>query len=880
MRAPRVTTPGIQTPADAVNKESSGTNLQLACTVLLALVTLFVCASVCTYSPADWPSPKVYPQARPAENACGVVGAWLAYQLFAAFGPGTYVVAVGLGGALAARALKGRLPNPWQRTFGLACLTTVIAAAAHLWWPISRASLPEGNGGVLGIYLARLMRDQFSWVGTGIILLYAGLMGLLFAADGLLFRAPGVVNGVGRLGRWVVAFAGRSVGGAPSAPGHRGGDPQPARTLGRVEPKINPHLPPEDRGPSASPQGKDRRDAGVTKAERKALLDEPHRSASQNRESPQTTTAGGTEPRTDRPARDETPKLTAIAPTAEAHTAGAATPPITRRTTGPSPRPYPAQLGEWHPPPISLLLEPTYRFGQQQETYVREKAAVLERTLADYRIEAQVVEIDAGPVITLYELQLAAGVKVSQITALSNDVARALKAPVVRVVSPISGKSTIGIEVPNPDKEKVRLRELMVLSGTGTQQMSLPLFLGKDASGNPLVTDLARMPHLLIAGTTGSGKSVCLNSIILSLLMTQRPDVVKMILVDPKMVELSQFRNVPHLMCPIVTEVKRAAAILDWATTTMDERYEILAEAGVRNLAAYNRLGAEEVYRRFIPASEEEKARIPVHLPHVVVIIDELADLMMSCGKEVEYFLARLAQKSRAVGIHIIVATQRPEARIVTGLVKSNLPCRIAFRVSSRLDSRIVLDQNGAEMLLGQGDMLFLPPGSSKLMRAQGTFIEDGELKGVIDYLATQAKPEYHPDLVRLPGEGEDGGGERDELFDRAVRIVLETRRGSVSLLQRRLTIGYSRASRLIDQMAAAGIVGEYKGSQAREVNMTLEEWEELRDTLSRNAGPDANDDEARAPEADGLVVGNSRPDRGSAELPDCSSGPDTPADE
>jgi DNA segregation ATPase FtsK/SpoIIIE, S-DNA-T family len=384
--------------------------------------------------------------------------------------------------------------------------------------------------------------------------------------------------------------------------------------------------------------------------------------------------------------------------------------------------------------------------------------------------------------------------------------------------------------VPNLDKEKVRLKELMTMAGNHWQKMALPLFLGKDASGHALVGDLANMPHLLIAGTTGSGKSVCINSIIMSVLMTQRPDMVKLVLIDPKMVELSLYRDVPHLMCPIVTEMDRAEKILEWATVKMDERYALLAEAGVRNIAAYNRLTREEKYERFQPSSDEERAQIPVHLPYIIIVIDELADMMMISAKEVELHLSRLAQKSRAVGIHIIVATQRPEARIVTGLIKSNLPCRIAFRVASRMDSRIVLDQNGAEVLMGQGDMLYLPPGSSKLVRAQGTFLEDAELKELIAFLRERAEPEFHPELIQLRNQEVSGDGPRDELFEEAVEIVLQTKRGSVSLLQRRLTIGYSRASRLVDEMAAAGIVGEYKGSQAREVLITPDEWQALKE--------------------------------------------------
>ncbi len=494
----------------------------------------------------------------------------------------------------------------------------------------------------------------------------------------------------------------------------------------------------------------------------------------------------------------------------------------------PSAVPYPRHLGDYTLPSLALLEDPEYGYIAQQESVVREKAKILERTLSEFRLDTRVVEIDTGPVITMYELELSPGIKVSQIIALSNDIARALKAPSVRVVAPIPGKNTIGIEVPNIDKENVRLKELLTISGYRPGKMELPLFLGKDASGRPLISDLAKMPHLLIAGTTGSGKSVCLNSIVMSILMTQRPDAVKLILVDPKMVEMSLFKDVPHLMCPIVTDMARAEMILDWATTKMDERYELLAEAGVRNIAAYNRLTREELDELFQPTSDEERAKIPYPLPHIIIIIDELADLMMTSAKEVEHHLSRLAQKSRAVGLHIIVATQRPEAKVVTGLIKSNLPCRIAFRVASRMDSRIVLDQNGGEVLMGQGDMLFLPPGTSKLIRAQGAFVSDEELKGAIKFLAEQTDPEFHPELVKLGTNGGTSTGERDSLFDEAARIIIESGRGSVSLLQRRLTVGYGRASRLVDQMAEAGIVGPYKGSQAREVLITLEEWDAI----------------------------------------------------
>jgi len=479
-------------------------------------------------------------------------------------------------------------------------------------------------------------------------------------------------------------------------------------------------------------------------------------------------------------------------------------------------------------PPLTLLAEPEHTFAAVQEKVVKAKAAALEQLLTEFSINARVVAADTGPVVTMFELELAAGVKVSQISTLANDMARALGVGAVRVVAPLPGKHTIGIEVPNTEKEKVRMKDIMQLAGSKPERMEIPLFLGKDSSGEALISDLTTMPHLLIAGTTGSGKSVCINSIITGILLTKRPDEVKVILIDPKMVEMTVFNTIPHLMCPIVTDTQRAIQILEWATEKMDERYALLAEARVKNVAEYNRLGAEEVIKRFNPTSADEEAKIPKRLRYIVIVIDELADLMMTAAKEIEAYIVRLAQKSRAVGIHIVLATQRPQATVVTGLIKSNMPTRIGFRVAARLDSRIVLDQNGAETLLGEGDMLFLKPGTSDLARAQGTYVDEAELKRVVKYLKEIAEPQFHPELTQL-NKIDVTDMHKDELFDEGVRIVLDSQRGSVSLLQRRLNIGYARASRIIEMMAAAGILGEYKGSQAREVMMTLKEYEQMR---------------------------------------------------
>ncbi|HET6246943.1 MAG TPA: DNA translocase FtsK 4TM domain-containing protein [Tepidisphaeraceae bacterium] len=498
--------------------------------------------------------------------------------------------------------------------------------------------------------------------------------------------------------------------------------------------------------------------------------------------------------------------------------------------------PPPKELGEYTLPPWDCLAEPEHGYSEIQEKFVREKAAVLEQALREFSIDAQVVEIDTGPVITMYEINLAPGVKVSTISALTNDIQRALKAETVRIVAPIPGKNTVGIEVPNEQKEKVRMKELMQLAPDSMHKMAIPLFLGKDASGEPLIEDLTKMPHCLIAGTTGSGKSVCINTIIMSIMYLQRPDVVKLILVDPKVVEMAPFKDIPHLMCPVINDSGRATSVLEWACTKMDERYEFLAEAGVRNLKGYNDMTQEELIEKFQPSTPEEEARIPKKLPYIVIIVDELADLMMTSGKEVESHIVRLAQKARAVGIHLVLATQRPQATVVTGLIKANMPSKIAFRVSSKMDSRIVLDQNGAEVLLGQGDMLYLAPGASKPVRSQGTFIDDREIRDSVKNVKELAEAQYEPELVQIKAAGNvDEEAAKDELFEDAVRVVLETKRGSVSLLQRRLTIGYSRASRLIEAMASSGILGNYKGSQAREVNITVEEWEAMRAQMNQD---------------------------------------------
>ena len=483
-------------------------------------------------------------------------------------------------------------------------------------------------------------------------------------------------------------------------------------------------------------------------------------------------------------------------------------------------------------PPIDLLEASETVSTEAHEQEVRQKAKILEKTFASFGFKVKVVEIETGPVIAQYEVELEAGLRLSKITGLSEDLAIALRVPSVRIVAPIPGKNTVGIEVPNNERQLVRLREVIEESDAKTSKMRIPICLGKDVSGNPLVVDLSTLPHLLIAGRTGTGKSVCLNSIIVSMLMSRGPDDVRMLMIDPKMVELSPYMRLPHLMHPVVTDMRKAEAILAWAVEKMEERYALLARAGVRHISVYNHLGEEELMDRLQPETDEERAAIPLHLPYIVVVADEIADLMMTSGKEVEQHIIRLAQKSRAVGIHLVLATQKPTVDVITGLIKSNLPARIAFQVASRTDSRVVLDEMGAEKLLGNGDMLFLWPGTSTMLRGQGAYLSDEEINKVVQCVATN-KPQFVQELVQLksaePGEGgADRLKSRDEFYEAAVEVVIREGRGSVSLLQRTLGIGYGRAARLIDYMAEDGIVGTYNGSQAREVLITLERWAEM----------------------------------------------------
>ncbi len=500
-------------------------------------------------------------------------------------------------------------------------------------------------------------------------------------------------------------------------------------------------------------------------------------------------------------------------------------------------------------PPIAMLEAGDTLPFEQQKREALIKAEILEKTCKQFGFIVKVVEIETGPVISQYEIDLEPGLRLQKIVALADDLAIAMRVPSVRIVAPIPGKNSVGVEVPNETRQMVRLRGVMEQCEAQIKKMKIPLFLGSDAVGAPMVADLASLPHLLIAGRTGTGKSVCLNAIISSILMTRRPDEVRMLMIDPKMVELSGYGRLPHLMHPVVTDMRKAEAILAWAVDKMEERYQLLAKAGVRHVTTFNQLGHEEIIERLAPETDEERDAIPTNLPFIVIVADEMADLMMTAGKDVETHIIRLAQKSRAVGIHLILATQKPTVDVITGLIKSNLPARIAFQVASKTDSRVVLDAQGADKLLGCGDMLFLWPGTSTLLRGQGTYLSDNEIDNITDAVSTGEQNFVH-ELVNIKvkaaddqSDSDDGVGaaerKKDKLYEEAIDIVVREQRGSLSYLQRALGIGYGRAARLIDYMEEDGYVGAYNGSKSREVLLTQAVWDNI-----KNGDPNPVNDE------------------------------------
>ena len=462
------------------------------------------------------------------------------------------------------------------------------------------------------------------------------------------------------------------------------------------------------------------------------------------------------------------------------------------------------QAKVWKYPPLSLLSDKVGSAAERGD--VKKSAAIIEKTLDSFGIQARVAEVNGGPAVTQYALEISAGTKISKIANLQHDLALALATPTgtVRVEAPIPGKSLVGIEVPNRSLEIVGLKNVLASDEMGKHKSKLSVALGRDTSSKPMIVDLDRMPHCLVAGTTGSGKSIMLNAFITSLLFRNSPDELKLILIDPKRVELTSYNGIPHLLTPVITEPEKILSSLKWAMAEMDRRYKLFQSVGVRNIVAYNEMSGFQA------------------LPYIVIVIDELADLMMFAPVEIEDAITRIAQLARATGIHLVVATQRPSVDVITGLIKANIPCRIAFNVSSMIDSRVILDGPGAEKLLGRGDMLFMPPDASKPIRIQGVFVQDAEINNLIKYLKQSGiAPQYTAEVTEMPVGRVGGRGDpndRDELFEEAVRTVCQYDRASASLLQRRLKVGYARAARMLDELEEAGIVGTGEGSKPRDV--------------------------------------------------------------
>jgi S-DNA-T family DNA segregation ATPase FtsK/SpoIIIE len=482
-------------------------------------------------------------------------------------------------------------------------------------------------------------------------------------------------------------------------------------------------------------------------------------------------------------------------------------------------RPQELKIGDYHLPSLDLLDSPPPLEARQIKEDLAANARILEETLEDFAISAKVTDIERGPVITRYELEPAPGVKLNRIVALSDDVALAMKAQSVRIIAPIPGKGRVGVEVPNMQSSFVYLKEILASKEFQEAGSKLTLALGKDIAGQPIIADLDDMPHLLIAGTTGSGKTVCVNSLILTMLFRVSPNELKFLMIDPKMVELMPFNGLPHLLCPVVTEARKASAALGWVVNEMEERYRLLAKVGARNIESYN-----------------EKQE---NLPYIVVIIDEFADLMTVAREQIENAITRLAQLSRAVGIHLMLATQRPSVDVITGVIKANLPARISFKVASKVDSRTVLDMNGADKLLGKGDMLFLRPGESKLIRIQGALVSDKEIAKVVNFIKEQAEPVYDEEILKEQQKRTLANGEKDELYEEAVKVIMESNQASVSILQRRMRLGYTRAARIIDTMEQEGLIGAFEGSKPRKILVDREAWLEKEEDMLEEQGED-----------------------------------------
>ncbi len=765
---------------------------------LLALV-VFVGLSFLSYDYADPPSNMVFPQRQVPTNLCGEPGAAVAFYARQAMGLGIWIALA----ALISWDLKLFSREPSRRTavtlLGIILLVAGSCAMLHVLSPGIASGSAYGSGGKLGAWAGIFLTERFST--TGVLILACSL----FASGWLL--TP--LSDLTRPGFQLVTVPVASAFSATALV---------RRKLAERSRNTTPKDPVADFD-QPKPRNVVNEKVITTDPDQEDLVSIPiHQPESISIGANEDAVAVTADPRS---IRVNKPGAVALHASDDED--------VVNDAEG-------LQEQRFELPDLEMLELPEDFPYELLARKARIAAATLEKTFEEFGLNIRVSEIDTGPVVTQFELELEAGLRLNKVTALEDDLAIALRVPSVRVVAPIPGKNTVGVEVPNDKQVMVRLRELLQMAKAGKDEMGIPLFLGKDVSGRSLTVDMCKMPHLLIAGRTGTGKSVCLNTLILSILMTRTPEEVRMLMIDPKMVELSPYKRIPHLMHPVITDMKKAEAVLAWAVDKMEERYDLLARVGVRHLDSYNKLGKAKVLERLeMNPYDDDAESIPEKMPYIVIVADEMADLMMTSGKDVEAHIIRLAQKSRAVGIHLVLATQKPTVDVITGLIKSNLPARISFQVASRMDSRVVLDEGGAERLLGSGDMLYLAPGTSSLTRAQGTYVSDDEINSVIDFYS-DIEPEYSQELAQLTSAGGAPGGSstgevaprhHDDLYDDAIDVVVREGRGSVSLLQRALGVGYGRAARMIDYMAEDGIVGDYNGAQAREVLYSPEQWEQ-----------------------------------------------------
>ena len=735
--------------------------------LVISAMAIYLLVSIASYHPGDpgWSNAGGVDR---VANRGGVAGAWLADVLLYLFGFMAYLfpVMIGYAGWLAYRGMKaasGEFDASHFVTRAAGCVVTICAGCglATLYYH-GPAAFPVDAGGIIGSFVGSGLAGVVNPLGGTLFLL------ALFLTGVTLFTGMSWLQVMDETGRFTIALAARLHG------------------LGL--------------------QARERWQARRVKQVRETQV-RAERERRPNRKPPRIEPA---------PARIKPGRRVA--------------------REGQVPLFEPA-AGAGALPPLALLDEPRERRRAASKESLEAMSRQVEMKLADFGVEAEVVEVHPGPVVTRYELQPAPGLKVSRVTNLAKDLARSLSTVSVRIVEVIPGKTTIGLEIPNEEREIVVLSDILKSSRYDGDASHLALALGKDISGQPVVVDLAKMPHLLVAGTTGSGKSVAINAMILSLLYKASASDVRVIMIDPKMLELSVYEGIPHLLAPVVTDMKHASNALRWCVVEMDRRYRLMSALGVRNIGGYNRkvCAAAEAGEPledplFVPDGGEGEAPALEKLPYIVVVVDELADMMMVTGKKVEELIARLAQKARAAGIHLILATQRPSVDVITGLIKANIPSRIAFQVSSKVDSRTILDQMGAEHLLGHGDMLYLGPGVSTPNRVHGAFVADHEVHKVVKNLKQAGKPAYLDGILdgtATAGAAADAGGaatdsgadiEADPLYDQAVRIVTETRRASISGVQRRLKIGYNRAARMLEEMEQGGVVGPLQSNGSREV--------------------------------------------------------------